>query len=461
MDAQALAPFYGLRTAALTGLGLLPPFLAAALLAVAIGAGSIRLGLLVALCSSVLAGQASLQFQGRHVFQLEVLPLWIYGCAISGAFQIVRSRWSAPSTSPRWSVPTLAIRVVALTVALAAAVTVPVFATRRYQTYRVAELLSSYEAAGTEPVDTTVAASADRRRVLLRTPLGGAEGTSAYVDSGMLVVDLGGDRCDYDAVSLTFHYRAMPPATDLSAERTVAVPPIGQGTTRVLFPVFTPGSKTISPQTSFEGLELPPDQQDCVVRVQRFARPSSFPLLLEATLPATWKKDRLYETVRGIERENTEWVYENLSVPEGERVGRRMLEHLEPVVAAPTFRSPLVKRLTDTEIDIIGTPKTSADYLLTWPYEQRRRGAGFFVECEILEGGLTIALQQQDKWVRHINLYRPGRFRIVLRLDDDGRYGPIVTNHLIHGPHNHATITRYGWLAPAEPQPTPAPTIQP
>ncbi len=428
------------RAGALSWAAVVPPLVAAVAVLVILGGVSARLGVLAVLMTALLAGMTSVQFQDRHMFQLEILPLWVYGVAAAAL-------WGARRRGAALRVPAVWRRAAVAAALLAAVVVVPVAAARRYQQGAAASLFSSYEYAEAEPVTIVAGPSADPSRVMLATTWQSAAHARRFVDSDVLVLDFGGERCDADAVSVTYRYHAVPPYSDLTRQAVVPVPASGDAPTRVFFPVYSLGERMGVDALSFTGVELLPAQAPCLLGVRRFTRPESFPLLMEAVLVPGWRQVPLRESLQNLEAPDTARPAGIYGIPEGLAPLRSELPNLQPVAAPPAYRSQLVSGAVG-RLQFSGTPETPAAYLVNWAPEWHAAGSRLFVEGEVAEGGLTVGLQRDDRWVHQLNIDRSGPFRATVRVDADGPYAVILANHLTRSRHQRSSITQYGWLPP-------------
>jgi hypothetical protein len=238
----------------------------------------------------------------------------------------------------------------------------------------------------------------------------------------------------------------------LSHQIQVPVPGLHDAPTRLFFPVFSLGARYAGPRgLAFAGVEVPIAQRGCIVTVERFKEPDRFPLLLEVIMPPQWRDGRRYQTVRAFEMPDShiQWTVHTQFNPETYLPGRRLLAALSPMTAVPTFASRQIGRLEPGRLDVRGTADSAGAYLVTWPYSPRVRGSAFYVEGELLSGGLTVGVQRDEKWVAQVNIDEPGSFRAAVVMPNDGTYGPIIANHLTRSSlTNRFVVTRYGWLPP-------------
>lgn len=435
-----LARPFAWRDQLLSWAAIISPLLVAVVVVVMLGGVSARLGLLAVIMTALLAGTTSVQFHDRHIFQLEILPLWAFGAAVTAGWALVRR-----GTTPR--APIVWRRALATAALLALVVVVPVSAARRYQQGEASALFASYESAATEPVTTVMASSTDPLRVTVLTQWRSTAHARRFVDSDVLVLELGGGQCDVDAVAVTYRYRATLPYSDLT--RNTVVPIAARETpTRVFFPVYTLGDRMGSDALSFVGLELLAAQAPCLLSVRRFARPEEFPVLIETVLDPDWRRQALHESLQQLESPAEQRATGSYGRPEGLLPRRSELPRLQAVGGAPSYRSPLVTMVTPVALEFRGTPGTPSAYLVSWAPEWHAAGSLLFVEGEIAEGGLTLGLQRDEHWVEQLNVDRTGPFRATIRVDSDGPYAVILANHLTRSRRQRASVTRYGWLPP-------------
>lgn len=430
------------RVSVLELLHVVPPFAAVTVLAVAVSVASPRLSPLLLLFAFIVPGMASFQYHDRHVFHLEIISMTAYAWLLSGGARLAMDRAWLRADRIRPAITRAAV-VVAI---LAFIVVTPVVAARSYQQRAVTRLFESYTSAALASLPLESVATGGENLVLV--PLPPSPDRPRYVDTNVLSIAVGGPTCDTDVVSLRFVYHAEPPYLNFSRSTAVPVPQSPADTSTLVLPVYSLGERSASEALRFVGVEVPVDQQPCLQSIARFREPWRFPLLLESLLLPDWRARPKYEMLRRVETSAAEWRTEYYSVPPVLRTGRRWLARLEKITEAPTYRSPQVRQLDPEGIEVRGRAATNAAYLVSWPYAGRERGSAFFAEGEVIDGGVTIGIQQDEQWVHQVNVFRPGRFRAVIRVDSDGSYGAVFANHQLRGLYNRTTITRYGWLPP-------------
>ena len=247
----------------------LSPLVAACILAVVAGVVSWRLFGVLVLFGIVVPGLTAIQFHPRHVFHLEVLPLLTYGCLLHAAWVLARDREMLRPAAIRAA----ALQAAVIAFAVAVLVVVPVTAARAYQERNVTKLLSSYESAELERIDSAAAPQPDGR-VLLAVPLDASEHPGHFVDTNVLSITVGGDQCDTDSVPLTLRYRSVAPFSDFTRQTMMPAPAAGQAPSRLLFPVYTLGARSASRESQrFVGVEVAAADEPCIQSLARFKDP--------------------------------------------------------------------------------------------------------------------------------------------------------------------------------------------
>jgi hypothetical protein len=251
--------------------------------------GSLRLAAALAVLVVFLAANPAVQFQTRHFFHLELLPLCMLGlCA--------QWRW------PRLLTRRDGARMLAVAMVLVAVAVVPLMAARAHQQRAAASLLAAYVHAPVLNVPARMEQSD-----------GGDVGAAHWADllphddgrrsmrSEQLVVDVS-PGCSARSVPVTFKYTVATPGHDYS--RTFEVP-VGsrEVPTELFFTVYQTGASAPAPHHFvFDGVEVPAAQAPCIARIARFEKPESFPLLIPAVLPPGWQALPLHQTLHGWER---------------------------------------------------------------------------------------------------------------------------------------------------------------
>ena len=278
-----------------------------------LGALSPRLGFLTLYLAFCLAGIASVQFATRHYFHLEFIALLAGGVLLQLA-------WLACTTLRRetrdylrenlctraWFVARLK-HGAAFAVAGLVLIAVPWVAMRWVQNHQLAQLFADYEAAETETVWPTIAASeGDRVRLAcgeVTLPDGlPSVGPEGFFQVDMLVVEFAPGETP---IPLNFVYAGDTPDRVISWATTVMPEADGDGVTRYYFPIYnavwpeTPDNlawdDVAIPWTRFDGLEMNREDLPRLVGMKRFEYAAGYTPLLTATLTPDWKTRPLYQ----------------------------------------------------------------------------------------------------------------------------------------------------------------------
>ena len=276
------------RTAVLSRLeGIGFPLLAGA--AVVTSIYSLQRAFLLGGVGVAMGAYPAIQYQPRHVFQLEFL-LWFVIALIAG--WLFRQRGVSPvSVPPRGAIR----RVVASTLVVAVAGVALGFGSRAIQRQSVTRLFESYEQATTLPIPAPPPSNGKWRSVLDRNGLRSGAEPAQSVASDMLVLDIGGSACGSEQVRLRLTYVDSPLGTAFSREREVALPRAAPSA-RVFQPIFETGLKNPEPGLlRLQRVETPVETASCIQRVAKFETAEPFALLLPAVLPADWRNRPLHQ----------------------------------------------------------------------------------------------------------------------------------------------------------------------
>jgi hypothetical protein len=258
--------FYHGRLIALRVMDMRGAYLAAAAIMLA-GAVNIRVAVFLLFFALYFGGYPAAQFQLRHYFHLEFVPLWAAGF-VGGA--LVRSA----TTLARKGMPRVADvvpgvgRVALIAAVMAGALFLPLTILRWYQQREAKALLSAYLGASKEPLAAGV--SAPRR------------------NAEVVEVDLNPSACRA-ASTVTFRYDSAYPMFDFTWTAPV---PNGPGLTRMFVVVFE----------HFTALEFSDPRPECIVGTYRLTGARPIPIVLDATLTPGWERQPLYQRVARWER---------------------------------------------------------------------------------------------------------------------------------------------------------------
>jgi hypothetical protein len=284
-----LVRLYRWRGDALWLAGHLMPWLPVAGVA-ALARVELRIAILVAACVIVFAGVTSLQFQLRHAFHLELLPIFLFGCAAEMGMHAARN--VALRRPGGWT--TGWGRVAIFAAALALLAVAPVAALRAYQQPNAEALLSRYLNDATVAIAARAEPLGEGRVRFALDGVTGGEGVA--IPSQLLVVALSHAACGVPRAHVTIRYTAAA-GIDFSRNADVAIPASDADRAHLLIPVIGPPADPREPQFQVAGLEMPESEAGCLREIRVLAHPRRFDLLLDASLPQGWQQQRLYETL--------------------------------------------------------------------------------------------------------------------------------------------------------------------
>jgi len=233
------------------------------------------------------AAYPTLQYEGRHVFHLEFIPIWIDAVALWGLLSKASDIRRLFSKRP-------AVRRMLWTAALIAGVVAgPLSILRRYQSPRVLGVLSEYVSASRQDVAVDATNISDRATRLNITMRPTTEDVPIAAD--MIAVEVSGEPTGCrGAVSLTVQYLQLDNSSRDDFAHVIRVPTNDEraGASVAFVPIY---QFAHNPYIRFVGIEVPREQSGCVSRVSRLVEAQHFPLLLEAVVAGELTRVPLYQ----------------------------------------------------------------------------------------------------------------------------------------------------------------------
>jgi len=435
-----------------------PVLFAVAVMATALK--SLRFGALLFFVVAVLGAYTAVQFQLRHVFQLELLSLWIVGFLIDGGAQwLVRRRLGhhdADTQGRGWR--SVGARLAVATVVVAVAVVLPLTILRSLQYRRALSLFADYSSAATEAL--TISAASARPGVTLLAVTPQQDRPHRSMHSELLVAELSASNCPVDRPSITFRYAPQRAEVDFTrtyiVEAGSAVQP-----TRVFFPIFETGATNLEPSLlAFSGLELADAERPCVARISRVKEPDRFRLLIPVVLRPSWRDDGLHYTLRGwpigpygqnVGAITYHWSPERLA--NNRSALAALLDHAAPLVLDRIeYAADIVRVRGSREMVVDGVAEGSGTYLVAWQARSLKPTQVIAIEGQIDRGGLSAGLTGVSGWANRIDLDTPGPFRIFLQAPHEGAFQLVLANFLSNTSlRNRITIARVALLDDSSP----------
>ena len=391
--------------------------------AVCLRRATMVLGLALALCA-----YPAIQFQPRHIFHLEIIPLWALAFAVAWLVTAARRRAAAIEGASAWKPAVFAV-------VLVLAVVLPVAGLRAYQQGSAGSVFTEYLNAERVPIAAPETALPDgivrlaAGHDVFARPRGGR---SMY--SELLVVDAD-RRCGLDSIALTFRYAAGEPALDFT--RSYEIDLTDAGPTRTVFPVFETGAASPDPQAlAFAGVEVLPSERACITAIGRLAAPDRIALLLPAVLRPDWQERPLYERLRW---EGDAVAGPRVSYWSPAPLGLDRPAVLKRAAGAAAFVAPVdyqarIARLAAAgSLAVNGRADSAASYLVAWKAAPFDAASVVVIEGRIDRGGLTLGLVDATGWVSKVDIATAGAFRAAIQPPAGGAYQLVIANNLRDG----------------------------
>ena len=369
---------------------------------------SLRLGLFTAWMIVVLAGYASLQFDRRHFFHLEILPV----LAVLVAIELLARRSKLDSRAIARFGGAVAI--------LAAVLVVSSLTLRAYQQRHVGRLLQDYVDAPRQPVQ---AVFTDTGNGTWRARWAAAPAANTVAADYYVVEFDGAPKPEMSPLGV--RYSSTTPDHDFSRVIWISE---GDGVNRVFIPTYGE-----PPAWGFDGVELSAGIKARLRGIYRVTNPERLPLLLDLRLPGAWQQDHLTQTFRLRDAGLPDDV-QMLGAAGGTAESRiALLGRVDSADAKPraadvgkTYTNAV--RLTEQGIEVDGLAEMQSSYLLELKPVSVTAPATLLVRGHLYQGGIVFGLLKGDSWYRSFGTGTPGDFVSVVDITEPGVYTPIVTN---------------------------------
>lgn len=415
---------------ALNGLG---GWLGAAFVVLATLAG-LREGLLAGLLVLVLTGYSSLQFDLRHYFHLQVVPVIVLvvlaWAVMRGVVALVDRRGAVAPTGLRVvNRRRLAGHATAGVVVVLLLTAVPLSALRLYQGRHVTGLVEAYLRGPRIPVVTEPVALGQGATLLEWRDAPPEMHAGSGQRSAHYLAEFRGGQAP---VTVAVRYR--PNAAGVDFSRVIAVAP-GEGTTRVGFQAFDlPGI------AEFIGVEVGPEARDRLMGLYRVSDGGPAQLPLDISLPPDWTERRLYQRLRAEPADPRAFVPQQVVCAADHGCHGRLgaIEASTTLGRPPrqedvrTIHAPSVQ-LTASGLAVDGRAESESAYLVEWHPVSFVQGGTLVWRGRLDEGGLLVGLLHDGRWHSQATVRTPGVFTIVVPVPAGGEYVPLMTNALPPG----------------------------
>ena len=404
---------------------------------------ALPLALWSALLLAGVTGYPSLQFDARHYFHLQALPLaamvamtW---AALAAAVEAARRRsLPAPADWMAWRWPLVgAVTVTALITAAPAA------ALRTYQAGHLRQVFGEVLRADREPMAVTFESLGPDRWLASWDDASGPPSGLQGLRSAFYVAEFAAAE-PRAIMSVGLRYSEMPAWESCSFARTFIT---SQGIARFAFPVYT-----LEGESRFDGLEMGSAMRQRLSGIYRVALPT-VDLAMELRLAPDWQSRRLYQRIVGEERyaadDTGAWVSPM------EKCGAA----LRPIDATLDDRLAIdqsgAESLSAGVVVDNGRIAFDADAgavmpLAQLPPRQLQAGDALVARLWLDAGAVTIGLAQNGIYAREELATRPGASVIVVRVPEAGIYTPMIAApNPGWRPRITFTIDRFGILPAA------------
>jgi hypothetical protein len=235
----------------------------------------------------------ALEFQGRHIFQLELVVLALFAWTIAAILGAVRKS-GMPSPGDSGFTTRRVLRSAMTVATLVVAVGSTVAVARAYQIPNARKFVTAYDEAPSTNLETTVIPLNDGT-VRLAVDLFRPSEARADVDEVLLKAEFDFAACGHPAaVNPVFSYDVADPFL-AAFSRATPLEDLGAPPTRVFLPVYSV-VRDWNVVAQFAGVDVPAAFARCV-RLSRVDDPGSLPLVLPVTIAPDWPR-KLYQRVR-------------------------------------------------------------------------------------------------------------------------------------------------------------------
>lgn len=435
--------------------------LVGATLVVVASLSNLRVGLFAGFLLLALAGYPSLQFDARHYFHLQFIPVvavlvllmlpWRGIKAVVAFITAVRGRRAR--RSDRLSMTLVRHALGRFGVAVGSVVimtTVPLVALRMYQGNHVRRMLSEYISSAPGTVDIELVRKGNNLWLARWPYAGGYHRPRVGHTAAYYLVEFRSDGPP-GPIAIGLRYGATPGGIDASR---VLMARSGPGIVRFGFGVFG-----VRDQWQFEGIELGSGLLRRLIGIRRMdAGPAGLPL--DLTLPADWLRYPWYQQLEAERAVNwsdpspistLEVSGDATHADQVAALDRFWTQNLapDPGLVDRAFASTV--NVTPAGMAMDGLAESRASFLLQLKSRVLSTGDALVAEGHLDEGGLSVGLLQDGRWHGNALVQQPGDFAVVVPVKVAGTYVAAVQNAMPGRQlRNKFVITRLG-IATGEP----------
>lgn len=412
---------------------------------------SFRSGALAVFLLLVLAGYPSLQFESRHYFHTQIVPVvailvlaWAVVAGLMGALGKRVAAAAAPKGDAR--ARSGFTQVLAATVLAVALTAVPLLALRAYQSGHLASEFTRYLATRAQLQTASVGEPAGSTLVTWSQE-GPKASAPITLRADHYVVEFQDDG-SREPINVGVRYDATTAEHDYS--RVLSIRPVA-GANRVGFTALN-----VAGQSEFAGIEVGAASLRRLTGVYRVSSLGPAGLPLDVRLPADWSDRTLFQRLSLEGPDERAVPQRHVVCPFGGGC-RHLLGFIDRIAterlsltgeAVGMIHSDLVTA-ADGRISIDGPVDSESSYLLQLAEGTAVAGGAFVAEGHLTEGGIVIGLLKDRAWYKQVIIKAPGDFAVVIPIDQPGLFMPMITNAMSPGQRvNRAAITKAGFLEP-------------
>lgn len=400
---------------------------------------NLRRGLLAMVVLLILAGYPSLQFESRHYFHAQIVPVVALLAVVGAAGHMAVAL--ASRRLPHFGL----VRSLAVPIAVMLALTVvPLVALRAYQSSQLDQAVTAYLNTRV-PLQTSLSQE-DNGSWLVSWPQPAPPAAMGGLRAAHYIVEFADDGSG-EPIHVSIRYDV---AVGQNYSRLLTLAPVA-GANRVGFSVFTHAG-----QSDLAGVELGDSARRRLAGVYRVDTGGLAGLPLDVRLPADWRDRPLYQRLQ-LERDDPRAMAPQPVTCANGPGCRGLLGYLDrlPSAALPLTPAAIDQIYSDivhpeaAQIVIDGRSENESSYLLQLKEVGVASKAAFVVAGHLREGGVAIGLLKDRAWYKQALIQTPGPFVAVIGVDGPGNYTPLVTNAMPPGRReNHLIITQAGVMEP-------------
>lgn len=367
----------------------------------------------------LLAGYPSVQFDLRHYFHLQAVPialLVLLTCAAASA--LFRLRGYRPGATPGMPL----VRRVVMVGAIVVGLLLPAAGLRAYQAVHQKNLVGGMVSSDREAVNVEFVPEASGRFLArwdtLAEPAGKFGLRRAYYVAEFTTEEPQG----LMAIGLRYSAPQEPKCTVTRRLQT------SRGTTRFMFPVYTRDGGA-----SFDGIELGAEMRRRFAGLYRLPNgPERLPL--DWRLAPNWQQRRLFERLVSEDWLSPDDVGMAIVNADGRcgadinLIDAVMSSDLSPDRLAIAGLHSKDVRVEPGGIILDGTANDEPAALVEFEPRQMNAGDLLVARLWLDRGSVMLALTREGAWVRNALAVSPGASIVVLRAPEPGAYGVLVSS---------------------------------